>query len=39
MELIYDNKLNEVQSYLIMTKHMYNPLVLAMNLKSLTPAR
>lgn len=33
VELIYDNKLNEVQSYLIMTKHMYNPLVLAMNLE------
>lgn len=32
VELIFDNKLNEVQSHLIMTKHMYNPLILAMNL-------
>lgn len=31
VELIYDNKLNEVQKYLIMTQHIYNPLILAMN--------
>ena len=31
VELIYDNKLNEVQKYMIMTQHIYNPLILAMN--------